>query len=127
MLTSFFENLVRDPEDGIIDEMLDNEEIEPSEDEEIEITDEDIENANSQETDYDIYAEEEDDDDAAPELEKDYFENLLDDVECEDCDEDDDEDEELMDNVIDDIENVVHDGFFESQVEKLNRELYYSL
>lgn len=126
MLTSFFENLVRDPEDGIIDEMLDNEEIEPSEDEEIEITDEDIENANSQETDYDIYAEE-DDDDAAPELEKDYFENLLDDVECEDCDEDDDEDEELMDNVIDDIENVVHDGFFESQVEKLNRELYYSL
>lgn len=127
MLTSFFENLVRDPEDGIIDEMLDNEEIEPSEDEEIEITDEDIENANSQETDYDIYAEEDDDDDAAPELEKDYFENLLDDVECEDCDEDDDEDEELMDNVIDDIENVVHDGFFESQVEKLNRELYYSL
>lgn len=127
MLTSFFENLVRDPEDGIIDEMLDNEEIEPSEDEEIEITYEDIENANSQETDYDIYAEEDDDEDAAPELEKDYFENLLDDVECEDCEEDDDEDEELMDNVIDDIENVVHDGFFESQVEKLNRELYYSL
>lgn len=123
MLTSFFENLVRDPEDGIIDEMLDNEEIEPSEDEEIEITDEDIENASSQETDYDIYAEEDDDDeDTAPELEKDYFENLLDDVEYED-----DDDEELMDNVIDDIENVVHDGFFESQVEKLNRELYYSL
>lgn len=123
MLTSFFENLVRDPEDGIIDEMLDNEEIEPSEDEEIEITDEDIENASSQETDYDIYAEEDDDDEyTAPELEKDYFENLLDDVEYED-----DDDEELMDNVIDDIENVVHDGFFESQVEKLNRELYYSL
>lgn len=127
MLTSFYENLVRDPEDGIIDEMLDNEEIEPSEDEEIEITDEDIENASSQETDYDIYAED-DDEDAAPELEKDYFENLLGDAECEYCDDDEEnEDEELMDNVIDDIENVVHDGFFESQVEKLNRELYYSL
>ena len=123
MIDTFLENLVSDPEDSLIDEMLDNEEIEPTDvedgyDEDDFISSEDIMNATDTEEDYIL-----DDEDVSG---AEYFSNVLVD---DDEDEDIEDEDELIDDVADDVEEAIHaeddeeEDYIESMLYRINDEI----
>ena len=124
MIDTFLENLVSDPEDSLIDEMLDNEEVEPTDvedgyDEDDFISSEDIMNATETEEDYIL-----DDEDISG---AEYFSNVLVD---DDDDEDIEDEEEFVDDIADDVEEAIHaeddedtDDYLESMMHRINNEI----
>ena len=123
MIDTFLENLVSDPEDSLIDEMLDNEEIEPTDvedgyDEDDYISSEDIMNATETEEDYIL-----DDGDVSG---AEYFSNVLVD---DDEDEDIEDEDELIDDVADDVEEAIHaeddeeEDYIESMLYRINDDI----